>query len=337
MARPSCTLADADEEDRWPAPGEPACVVCGRYGAYVCDTTEADVCSRVCKTRNLAAIAAHDAGPYRFCPPATAPGWASAARAAHGIQVGGEDVPAPLASFAALQLPRAVAGNLATLGYATPTPVQRQVLPTALLGRDVLVGAATGTGKTLAYALAVVCALWQDSGGDGPRALVLVPTRELAAQTEATLQRLMAGLPSMRTARVTGGDPTPPQLHRLRRGADVLVATPGRLAALSRDHPDVAAAAMRTVRLVVLDEVDELMRRGFEPAVRSVLARAATPRQTLALSATMPPAAEQLARALLIRPVLVAVRHAATTTGAAHNVFHTVLWVEERVRDGRPW
>ena len=163
---------------------------------------------------------------------------------------------------------------------------------------------------------------------DGPAALVLCPTRELGLQVEALLKRLMVGLAHMRTALVVGGDPVPAQLHRLRSGVQAVVATPGRLAVLVRRLPDIAEL-VRSVRLVVLDEVDDILAAGFERQVRTVMDAVGRPRQLVAVSATIPPVTERALKALAVRPLLVAVGDVGAPTP---NVVQTFLWVEEHVR-----
>ena len=207
-------------------------------------------------------------------------------------------------SFTALGLLPALAHAAADQGFTEPTPIQAQAIPVALRGADLLATARTGSGKTAAYALPLLQALVT---ADGPPAravpaLVLVPTRELAAQVGEVLRSLAQALPRrLRIAVAFGGVSINPQLMALRGGADVVVATPGRLLDL------VAHNALRLsgVRHLVLDEADRLLDLGFADELAQVLEQLPAQRQSLFFSATFPPPVEALARQLLREPVRV--------------------------------
>ncbi|MCK9563269.1 MAG: DEAD/DEAH box helicase, partial [Bacteroidales bacterium] len=203
-------------------------------------------------------------------------------------------------SFAALGLCPPLQVTLATLGYQAPTPIQARVIKPILAGRDLIAAAQTGTGKTAGFALPLLHRL-----AAGPRvtanqvrALVLVPTRELAVQVGDSVTSYAAGLP-LRVAVAYGGVKINPQLMMMRRGADVLVATPGRLLDLHRSN----AVRFQQLEILVLDEADRMLALGFADEIGDILALLPRRRQSLLFSATFSPAVTALARNLLRDPV----------------------------------
>ncbi|WP_310564755.1 DEAD/DEAH box helicase [Hydrogenophaga sp.] len=206
-----------------------------------------------------------------------------------------------LSTFSALGLLPTLAQAAADQGFASPTPIQQQAIPVVLRGADLLATAQTGSGKTAAFALPLLQHL-QTGAVHTPRrvrALVLVPTRELAAQVGEVLRSLAQQLPSRpRVAVAFGGVSINPQLMALRGGADVVVATPGRLLDLVEHN----ALRLSAVELLVLDEADRLLDLGFADELDRVLALLPAQRQNLFFSATFPPAVEALAGGLLRDP-----------------------------------
>jgi ATP-dependent RNA helicase RhlE len=214
-------------------------------------------------------------------------------------------------SFASLELSPALAAAVRAAGYETPTPIQRKAIPHVFAGRDVLGCAQTGTGKTAAFALPILDALLADEsrGGWHPiRALVLAPTRELAAQIGASFHKY-APRGSVQSLVIFGGVGKGPQVKALRRGVDVLVATPGRLLDLMQERE----IDLSHVETFVLDEADRMLDMGFLPDVKRVAAALPKRRQTLLFSATMPKEIRALAERLLVNPVEVAVDRIAST------------------------
>ena len=203
-------------------------------------------------------------------------------------------------TFVDLGLPASLVRALARSEITQPTPVQSAVLPDALAGRDVLGRAATGSGKTLAFGLPALVGL---AGGRSkpkcPRALVIVPTRELATQVRSSLEP-MARAVGLRLATVYGGTPYDRQIKRLRAGADVVVATPGRL----RDLVDRGACRLDRVEITVLDEADHLCDLGFYPEVTALVAMTPGGGQRLLLSATLDGDVDRLVKEHLTDPVL---------------------------------
>jgi ATP-dependent RNA helicase RhlE len=216
-------------------------------------------------------------------------------------------------------LQRAVAGA----GYEIPTPIQSQAIPHLLAGRDVLGCAQTGTGKTAAFALPILDRLARAPrrpGARGPRALILTPTRELAVQINegfATYGRHVAP----KCAVVFGGVGQAPQVEALRRGTDIIVATPGRLI----DLMEQGHARLEAVETLVLDEADRMLDMGFIEPIRRIIAALPRRRQNLMFSATMPEEIRRLAHQILVDPVNVAVTPVAST---AEKVRQWVLHVD---------
>lgn len=187
------------------------------------------------------------------------------------------------------------------LGYEAPTPIQREAIPPVLAGRDVIGTAQTGSGKTAAFLLPILQRLMRGTHGR-TRALVLSPTRELAAQIEAAFRGFAKGT-RLRAHAVYGGVGMAPQEHALRGGVDVVVATPGRLL----DHMGRRNVDFRGLEVLVLDEADRMLDMGFLPDVRRIVDALPRDRQTLLFSATMPPGIEQLSRGIMRNPARIAV------------------------------
>ena len=220
-------------------------------------------------------------------------------------------------TFASLGLSDALVSALTTLGYEEPTPIQREAIPPLLEGRDVLGQAATGTGKTAAFALPMVqrIGVARDERKPEVRALVLVPTRELAMQVAEAIHKYGKGL-GTHVLPVYGGQSIQQQLRALRRGVDVIVATPGR----ALDHIRRGSLALGTVRVVVLDEADEMLDMGFADDLEEILEALPAQRQTALFSATMPPRIAEIAERHLREPVRVRIGREATTPGTVPKV-----------------
>jgi len=204
-------------------------------------------------------------------------------------------------SFSSLGLIDTITRTLETLAYTQPTPVQTQAIPAVLAGRDVMAAAQTGTGKTAGFALPLLQRLTMGGVQLAPnsaRALVLVPTRELAEQVHASFKAYGAGLP-LRTMVAYGGVSINPQMMRLRKGLDLLVATPGRLLDLQRQN----ALKLDRVEVLVLDEADRMLDLGFSRELDQVFAALPKKRQTLLFSATFSDPIRALADKLLNDPV----------------------------------
>jgi ATP-dependent RNA helicase RhlE len=220
-------------------------------------------------------------------------------------------------SFDSFGLSAEVLRGVRDLGYTEPTPIQRDAIPPAREGRDVLACAMTGSGKTAAFVLPILERLRAKPRG-AVRALVLSPTRELAAQIQEQFAALGKHTP-VRSAAVHGGVGMGPQEDALRRGADVIVACPGRLL----DHMQHPYARFDRLEVLVLDEADRMLDMGFLPDVRRVIARLPSGgRQTLLFSATMPAPIVSLSRELLRDPVAINIeRKAAPATGIAQAIY----------------
>ena len=204
-------------------------------------------------------------------------------------------------SFASLGLIDPIVQTLVTLEYTTPTAVQQQAIPAVLSGKDVMAAAQTGTGKTAGFALPILQRLFKRDkpvGSNAARALVLVPTRELAEQVHESFRAYGAGL-NLRTMVAYGGVSINPQMMNLRKGVDVLVATPGRLLDLHRQN----AVKFNEVITLVLDEADRMLDLGFSKELDQVFAALPKKRQTLLFSATFSDQIRAMANRLLREPV----------------------------------
>ena len=223
-------------------------------------------------------------------------------------------------SFETLGLAPALLRALADQGYATPTPIQSAAIPVALSGRDMLAGAQTGTGKTAAFALPLLQRLFVENTPAQPkrkpRALILTPTRELAAQVHDSL-RAYAKHVRMASTTIFGGVSMGPQVDALRRGVDVLVATPGRLI----DHLERRTVDLSGIEILVLDEADRMLDMGFLPAIKRILGTLPKQRQTLLFSATFADEIKKIAAQFMRDPaeVQVAARNS-VATGVTHLV-----------------
>ncbi len=203
-------------------------------------------------------------------------------------------------AFKALQLSESVLRGVQAAGYTDPTPIQLRAIPVVLGGGDLIGSAQTGTGKTAAFALPILSKLGAHAAK--PRVLVLEPTRELAAQVE-TAFRDFARFTDLRTVAVFGGVGYGHQRSELRRGVDVICATPGRLMDFVQD----GSINLRDIQILVLDEVDRMLDMGFLPVVKDIIARCPRERQTLFFSATVPPEIQQVAQFALRNPTRVEV------------------------------
>jgi len=207
-------------------------------------------------------------------------------------------------------------------GYTQPTPIQAKAIPEILKGSDVLAGAQTGTGKTAGFTLPLLQRLGETTPKDGKRpvrALVLTPTRELAAQVSESVRAYGKNLP-LKSAVIFGGVSINPQISALRRGVDILVATPGRLL----DHVGQKTLDLSKVEILVLDEADRMLDMGFIHDIKKVLALLPKARQNLLFSATFSDEIKRLADGLLNNPVLIEVARRNTASETVEQVIHPV-------------
>ncbi|ETL81122.1 hypothetical protein L917_18488 [Phytophthora nicotianae] len=296
---------------RLPQPGEPVCVVCGRYGEYVCDATDQDVCSLEC--RDLC-ISRHQMKLQHGAQQAKQ---SKELRRKLGIKISAQTVsetgksvdswPIPFVDFTqqqeGLQLPETLLNNLSANGFERPTPVQMQTIPCVLIGHNVLVSAPTGTGKTASYLIpAITQMLLAREDKEEVLALVLAPVRELAIQIETVAKMLMRGIANMKTALLVGGFPVPTQRYRLQGGVQLIVATPGRFLDIFTNYSG-GDAILPAIRLCVIDEVDVMLDIGFQPQISQIVALLAEDRhrevQLLFFSATVSDEVETLVRQIL--------------------------------------
>ncbi|XP_056133517.1 probable ATP-dependent RNA helicase DDX59 [Lampris incognitus] len=361
---------DKEEEDepvksfkksqRWPEPGEPVCVMCGRYGEYICDSTDNDVCSLECKASHLVRMGLStrvsafnlEQKPVTEKNPQTPLPVADTGSVCQlekdysykedpfilsltedqlqrvkqelGIDAQGRDVSRPIIEFEHCGFPATLSANLKKAGYEAPTPIQMQMVPVGLTGRDVIASADTGSGKSVAFLLPVILRALEKpaDGTSSPAAVILTPTRELAIQIERQAKELVMGLPNMRTALLVGGMPLPPQLHRLKRSIKIIIATPGRLLEILKQK----ALQLDKVKVIVVDEADTMLKMGFQQQVLEVLEHVPEQHQTLLTSATIPTGTEQLASRLTQDPIRIAIGE---RNQPCANIRQILLWVEE--------
>jgi ATP-dependent RNA helicase DeaD len=221
-------------------------------------------------------------------------------------------------TFESLGLRSELIGTLVELGYEVPTPIQERTIPLLLSGRDLIGQAQTGTGKTAAFALPILQAI--DPASRSTQALVLTPTRELAMQVAEAIHTYSRGIGHVTVQPIYGGAPIGLQLRHLQRGVQIVVGTPGRLI----DHLDRGSLDLRGIRMLVLDEADEMLRMGFIDDVEKILAAAPDERQIALFSATMPPAVVRIAKTHLHAPERVEIEHQKLTAPAIEQRFLNV-------------
>jgi ATP-dependent RNA helicase RhlE len=214
-------------------------------------------------------------------------------------------------NFDALGLRAELMRAVSEQGYTQATPIQQQAIPVILEGRDVMASARTGTGKTAAFVLPILQQLSQQPVQKAPRALVLTPTRELAAQVTENLNAYARHL-QIRALPVFGGVNINPQITRMARGIDVLIATPGRLI----DHMQRGTVRLDAIQMLILDEADRMLDMGFQPAIERIVKALPKSRQTLMFSATFSKAVTDMAQRYQNNPVRIETAPANTTVAA---------------------
>ncbi|KAL3647638.1 hypothetical protein CASFOL_008606 [Castilleja foliolosa] len=349
MAADESQSAEDDVKERcWDQrealPGEPRCAICGRYGEYICDETDDDICSLECKKTLLDRIAKKSHPSLAHQPPSLIlPGndecyyvreennknpesqnltntQTDILRKKLEICVQGDNTPDPILSFGSCNLPEKLLLNLEASGYEMPTPVQMQAIPSALTGQSILVSAETGSGKTCSFLVPIIshCTKFQNNP-QKPLAIILTPTRELSIQVEEQAKLLGKGLP-FKTALVVGGDAMAGQVYRIENGVSLIVGTPGRLIDLLTKHD----FELDTVSILVLDEVDCMIQRGFREQVMQIF-RALSGPQVLMYSATVSKEVEKVAGSLAKNLGLITVGKTNTPSEAVRQV---AIWVE---------
>src|SRR5215212_1399347 len=223
-------------------------------------------------------------------------------------------VPTTDKSFTALGLTGEITATIDRIGFVNPTPIQAEVIPIALQGKDVIGLAQTGSGKTAAFALPMAERLVH---GQGVRGLILSPTREIALQTKAFLD-LFGKHHQLTTACLIGGVKMKPQLDALREQPDIIVATPGRLL----DHVKRRSTSLDKIEVLVLDEADHMLDLGFLPQMRDILKRLPRERHTMMFSATMPDSIEMIARDFMRSPVRIDITpQGSAAEGITHRLY----------------
>jgi ATP-dependent RNA helicase DeaD len=226
----------------------------------------------------------------------------------------------PATGFRALTLSPIILAALDRAGYVEPTPIQDAFIPEAITGRDVIGQAQTGTGKTAAFLLPFLNA-WRDENPPGPQAVVLVPTRELAVQVAEEAEKLSPHR-NCRTVAIYGGQRFATQLSQLRKGVNIVVGTPGRVL----DHLSRGTITFEHVRYAVLDEADRMLDIGFRPDIERILRRCPGQRQTMLLSATLPPPVLRLTHRYMVDPFHINLSPARVTV---ENIRQSYITVDE--------
>lgn len=229
-----------------------------------------------------------------------------------------------MATFKDLGLSGKALAAVKRMGYDVPTPVQEQAIPLVLRGRDIIAAAQTGTGKTAAFCLPAMDKLGHAKGGQGPLMLVVTPTRELAQQIGEVADQ-MAISTHHRITTVVGGLSYKPQIERLSRGTDVLIATPGRLI----DLMEQKAVRLGDVQVLVLDEADRMLDMGFFPSVKKIVAATPKSRQTLLFSATIDRSIQDITGKMLRDPATVEI---ARKGDVASTIDHYIIRVQQSVK-----
>ncbi|KAJ8752299.1 hypothetical protein K2173_003935 [Erythroxylum novogranatense] len=337
------------KEQRDALPGEPVCAVCGRYGEYICNQTDDDICSMECKQTLLGRLpSTHTCAPIVHLPPITLPATdecfyvrdsvnasesqsltdyqTELLRTKLQIRVSSKLIPPPILSFSSCCLPQKLLQNIESTGYDMPTPIQMQAIPAALRGNSLLASADTGSGKTASFLVPIVsrCASYRLKhfhNNKNPLAIVLTPTRELCIQVEDQAKLLGKSLP-FKTALVVGGDALAGQLHRIRQGVELIVGTPGRLIDLLRKH-DIN---LDDIMMFVLDEVDCMLQRGFRDQVMQIF-RALSQPQVLMYSATISIDIEKMAKSLVKDIIFVTIGQPNQPSKAVKQL---AIWVESK-------
>src|SRR5216684_5603230 len=227
----------------------------------------------------------------------------------------------PSSGFQSLSLSPAILTALHRARYHEPTPIQGAFIPVALTGRDVIGQAQTGTGKTAAFLLPFLNH-WRDNNEPGPQALVLAPTRELVVQVSEEARKLSPSR-HCRTIPIYGGQRIRQQLTEMKKGFHIAVGTPGRII----DHLSRGTLLLNRVHYVVLDEADRMLDIGFRPDIERILRQCPQQRQTLLLSATLPPPVLRLAQRYMVDPFHINLSPKKLTV---ENIRQTYITVEER-------
>lgn len=349
------TLANNGEDDvkrrcwdqREAESGEPRCVVCGRYGEYICDETDDDVCSLECK--GILLLRVEKSRPRVLGPPAVklpatdecvyvrdnngnseSDGFASSKqeslRKRLAISVSRGPVPEPILTFTSCGLTQKLVENIEAAGYEMPTPVQMQSIPAALAGQSLLVSAETGSGKTGSYLIPILnhCVkanVKQPQSVQRPLAIVLTPTRELCIQVEEQAKLFGKGLP-FKTALVVGGDAMARQMYRIEHGVSLIVGTPGRLIDILTKN-DIS---LDCISIFVVDEVDCMLESGFREQVMQIFLALSQP-QVLMYSATISKEVERMASLMVKQLSVISVGKRNQPNASVRQL---AIWVESK-------
>ena len=346
-----------NSQQRWPAADEPVCVVCKRFGEYICDETDEDVCSLECKSKHLNTRKAQS-GEAVITQDTSTSTWQHSfdlcyssnvmynpvkeissiseeniilLREKFEIRTKGVRVPKLILNFNQCSFSSQLCKNLEENGFVSPTPVQMQVIPTILCGNDVLVSACTSSGKTASFILPIIHNIYSCIGGlpashdfcKYPIGLILVPTRELASQIEEIAKLFCKSLKNFKTALLIGGVPLSPQLYRLKHKIQLIIGTPGRINDILENH---GLLQLQYIKMVVLDEVDVMLQMGFQNQIQYIVEEIPGKPHYMMFSATIPPPIEDFASKMMSNLIFISVGLPGLPNKYIKQI---VLWVED--------
>lgn len=353
-------VKETPKDQRWPNAEEPVCVICGRYGEYICDETDKDVCSLKCKQDNIASAKVfsstnnqqplleknsvkikdfyiHFEESIRHVRQSLIAKSSNCLQSEQyreklQIKVKGESVPKLTFGFNECGFIDKLLFNLKDNYYHTPTIVQMQALPAGLSHRDMLVASATSSGKTASFILPIIQIIAQFMSTLSPMhafrrlplALIMAPTRELCMQIEEQTKTLCDGIQNIKTCLLVGGNPLPKQLYRLRHRVQIIIGTPGRINDILDNHEQ--ELDLQHVKMYVLDEVDVMLQMGFLNQINRILDSVQKSAQTMMFSATIPTSIKQIAEKRMRNPLFISVGQSGVTDGCVHQY---LLWVED--------
>jgi len=365
--QPSCAKASNEDgenvvktfsyQQRWPSNEEPVCIICERYGEYICDETDEDVCSLECKQKHLTINLKSKQTDkvvskvpeetqedfqeyYNQCSEKCVfkskitKEQAQFFREKLKINISmDKNVPSLLFNFTDFDFHPRLISNLTENNLMRPTVVQMQSIPVGLSHRDMLVSAATTSGKTASFLIPIIQKIHACLGDlpalhpfcKHPIALIIAPTRELCMQIEEQAKALCLSMTNLKTALLIGGAPLPQQLHRLRHKIQLVIGTPGRLNDILSKHEELLSLSQ--IKMVVLDEVDLMLQMGFQNQVQQILESLPSSPQYMMFSATIPEATEQLASKIMNNAIAISIGLSGSPN---QSIEQLVLWVDEK-------
>ncbi|KAL1924143.1 uncharacterized protein VTP21DRAFT_7178 [Calcarisporiella thermophila] len=368
-------IVEKSANQRKPIPGEPICIVCGKYGEYICDETNHDICSLECKAkdielsqktaetppkskilsclptpseRNMITLPKSHPASHRLIANLAMQTQSTLFQSIHDSQsrllrsrysltVEGNSIPRPIEKFEYIEFEPKLLENMRAIGFIKPTPIQMQSTSAGICGRDLLVISPSGSGKTVAYLISTVFHVFSlsriyNNRAAGPFALILAPTREQCVGIEELAKQMIIGLPNMRTALLVGGIPIPNQLHRLRQGAQILIATPGRFMELLLKYRE--NVPLDKLHCVVVDEADTMLSKEFDSQAKRIFNMLPPADRQMSIFATsLTQRVLSFANTTLLHPIKITM--GGRRVASEIRVRQTLLWVENASKKKR--